>query len=438
MKKSTAYQTIETIFNSALLAVDPNTAVSQNLTRKPDQLEIANQTVSISSNRRLFLVSAGKASIPMAQAALNILGDSLYKGAVLTKEGIAYPSFPENVQFFMGSHPVSSQKSIDATNQIGKLLQETKADDLLICLLSGGASALLSSPLIPLATWQSLSRALLSSGCTINEFNAVRRQLDEVKGGGLATWGLPAECHTLILSDVIGNDLAAIGSGPTYFADDDPDEINVIFDKYDILDALSKSEADEILTVVSNLYPAHQFSQPVNTIISDIKIAASAAAQSAQDLGYNTQVLTTQFEGEARELGKFVAAIGKDLLPGHCVILGGESTVTIRGQGMGGRNSELGLSAAIALKDTPSVTIASLATDGDDGATQMAGVVVDTSILKNGRGLGLKAEAFMKNNDSGTYFQKVENQTNTSIFINTGLTGTNVNDLIIILKDNVT
>lgn len=435
INQASQFAQIETLFQAALAAVNPETAVSQNLTLTNQTLHIGNQTVPLTENGRLFLISVGKASVPMAKTAVSILSHKLYKGIIITKEGAPAPQFPHNIQLAFGSHPVATQKSINATQQIKTLLQETTADDQVICLISGGASALLTAPLLPLSDWQTLNSALLKSGCTINEFNAVRRQLDEVKGGGLANWASPAPCHSLILSDVIGNDLAAIGSGPTYFIEESPQRARDILQTY----ALDKQLDSDLFNSISELMalPKQQTAvSPTNQIISDISKAAQACAKSAQLLGYTPQILTTYFEGEARELGKFVAAIGKLAPPKQCFILGGESTVTIRGNGWGGRNTETALSAAIALDGHPHITIASLATDGDDGPTKRAGAVVDGMVVRNGRKHNLDPQTYLDNNDSGTFFLNLEEKTARPYLLHTGLTGTNVNDLIIILTND--
>ncbi len=435
MNNPTPYQLISSIFSSALSAVNPETAVSNNLSIQSNQLHIGGKVIPLHENGRIFLVSIGKASVPMANAAATLLGDRLTRGIILTKEGAQHANSAENIDLNFGSHPVSSQLSINGTRKIKELLAGTKEEDIVICLISGGASALFTQPVISLSSWQALNSALLKSGCPITEFNTVRRQLDDAKGGGLAQWCTPATSYTLILSDVIGNSLAAIGSGPTYYSNDTPKDIESIFEKYNIYEQLSPEISAEIKTAVSQLEKLNQQDQPFNKIISDINFAAKAAAQAAEKAGYQTQILTTQFEGEASELGKFAASIGKDLAPGHCMILGGESTVSMKGNGFGGRNSEIGLSAAIQIDGIEGLSIASLATDGDDGPTERAGVIVNGEVMENGRSHNLSAEKHLQNNDSGTYFKKFEQQTKIPIFVNTGLTGTNVNDLIIILKE---
>ncbi len=420
---------VDRLIQAALNAVDPETAVSTHLHLQNQILTIANHQFDCAKGN-VYFVSVGKASQPMAQAVIDKLGDKLHRGIVIGKEKAVFPFSPA-VTTFAASHPVSDQRSVDATTAVYNLLTATTADDLVICLISGGTSALLTKPLIALESWQKLNHALLASGCTINEFNSVRRQLDQVKGGGLAQWAAPAACMSLILSDVVGNSLLDIGSGPTIFSDETSSDALDILERYQI-------QADETLRVFHSTSLTVAQSKPLgfaaNNIIGDVRIAAQATIKAAQKLGFTTQLLTAQLEGEAKEVGKFIAAIGKEMPPQHAIILGGETTVTLQGNGIGGRNLETALAAAIAIEGEPNLAIASFATDGDDGPTKSAGAVVTGESVGNGRLHHLNPTRYLQNNDSYTYFQQLETKIHYPHLLKTGLTGTNVNDLIFILK----
>ena len=437
---------IDELVYAALDAADPETAVSRHLKRQNQTLIINNQEYFDLTQGRLLLVSVGKAALPMLDAASAIIGDGLTAGIAVTK--VIPPEYQPThpaIQIHRGSHPVSSQESIDATTAVHHFLQQTEANDLVLCLISGGASALLTQPLVSLADWQALNQALLASGCTINEFNTVRRQLDAVKGGGLSRWAAPARTISLILSDVVGNPLEFIGSGPTVPGTDTPADAMQVLAQYDIANQVKEAVwavISEQLSVKSEPLLVNSVAQPVNHIIGDVRKAAEAALAKAQELGFTTQLLTVRLEGEAREVGRIAAAIAKDTPPNHCLILGGETTVTLHGSGKGGRNLETALSAAIALENWPQtshaepveVAVASFATDGEDGPTDAAGAVVTGNTVVTGKTIHLNASQYLHNNDSYHYFKQLdEEKTANATLIQPGSTGTNVNDLVIIL-----
>ncbi|MCP4358837.1 MAG: DUF4147 domain-containing protein [Chloroflexi bacterium] len=415
----------------------PDTAVKNHLCQQDHLYHIGGVPFD-PEHGRLFLISVGKAAIPMSQAALDILGDTIHAGVGITKQIVANVQLTiDNFQLYIGEHPVSGPKSVLATTAVANLLAQTHADDLVLCLISGGTSALLTQPLLSLEDWQALNQALLASGCTIHEFNIVRRQLDGVKGGGLAQMAAPATVVSLILSDVVGSDLAAVGSGPTVFTSETGPEALSILQRYQVADVLDTAVYQRIYYTLQNLPVPPPSTQPpvTNRIIGDVRQAAEAARQQTLSSGFTTTIITTHLEGEARTAGQFAAAIGKDLLPGHCAILGGETTVALRGDGIGGRNLETALAAAIALEGWPHITIATFATDGDDGPTSAAGAVVTGEAISYGRNLGLDAHRYLANNDSYSYFKKLEDDGRGSrCLIITGPTGTNVNDLIFIFR----
>ncbi len=438
------YAQVVSIINQVLTAVHPTHLIPNHLHRHGRQLTIGPVQYDLNDGR-LFLISIGKATVPMAQTAANILGDAVFAGIGITKTMVNDQLPIGNFQLMMGDHPVAGERSVQATTAVLDLLSQTRPGDLVLCLISGGTSALLTQPLIPLAEWQILNKALLASGCTIQEFNTVRRQLDAVKGGGLARLAAPAQVVSLILSDVVGNDLAAIGSGPTVFIHESPQDALAVLRNYEL--GIRNYEGgtavyDQLQTTLSRI--THHASRitdyhhppPTNLLVGSVRLATEAARRSAENSGFAAIILTAYLEGEAREAGKFAAAIARELPPGHCAIIGGETTVTVRGDGVGGRNLEVALSAAIALDGGENVCIATFATDGEDGTTGAAGAVVTGQTVGNGRVLHLNARQFLNNNDSFTYFQKLDTADYGPHLLVTGPTGTNVNDLIFIIHNS--
>ena len=383
-------------------------------------------------NGSVYLVGVGKASIKMGIEAAEILAGVINKGILISKDvdDPFRPTLPDPVELFFASHPVSDARGIEATHAIVEMLEDASDEDYVICLISGGASALLTHPIIPLADWQMLVKTLLESGCSINELNSVRRQIDTVKGGGLLEYAAPAAWVSLILSDVVGNPLEVIGSGPTVRFDDKPDAARQVLKRYSIDEVLPDgvwNRVDEALIAIEGKEPP-KVEPALNFIIGDIRRAAVAAESAADEMGFSTQLLTCHLEGEAREVGKFAASMARDLEPGSCLLLGGETTVTVRGDGLGGRNQELALSAAIALDGVENVVVASFATDGEDGPTKAAGAYATGSTCQEARDAGVDPQDFLNNNDSNSFFSQLGG------LLSTGATGTNVNDLLFIIK----
>ena len=431
-------QHINDIIQAALTAVDPAAAVARQLHVQGRQLTIHNQGVEqrFDLNKgHIFLVSVGKAAVPMGTAVAEKLGDDLTFSLFVAKKSerdwemafadTVYEQQPSPFVLIQAGHPVPDGESVRAGTAVFNLLSQTTADDLVIFCISGGASALLTKPRIPMDDWQQLVAALLGSGCSISDFNRVRRQLDDVKGGGLASAAAPASCVSLILSDVVGNELAAIGSGPTVFVDETADEAIAVLAQYKERMGLETAVYNNILHAIQSTPSLSKPPTLHNIIVADGRRAALAAFTKAAQLGFLSQILTTNLEGEAREVGKIAAAMAKDLPAGNCLILGGETTVTIQGDGLGGRNQELALAAGIALDGWQAVVVASFATDGEDGPTTAAGAMVTGTMIDSS---ALDPHLYLQNNDSHPYLQAV------NALINTGPTGTNVNDLILILS----
>ncbi len=425
---------------AALDAVDPGLAVRKNLTRNGSILLVGDESYDLEQSR-LFLVGAGKASIKMGIAVWKIVGDQVHRGTLVTKASDSAapdldrlpPDFSDLIEVFWASHPVSDQRGIKATWSIIEMLSRTTSNDLILCLISGGASALLTQPKISLPDWQQLVSVLLASGCTINELNAVRRRIDMVKGGGLLKYGKPKAWATLILSDVVGNPLEVIGSGPTVPVDEDPQTARRILERYGVDSEVQSDIWQRLEMALDSIENRDQIDIPKvnNLIVGDVRIAAEAAEKAAVELGFSTSLLTCHLEGEAREVGRVAAALAKDAPANSCLIMGGETTVTVTGDGVGGRNQELALAAAVAIEGQSQTVVASFSTDGEDGPTTSAGAFATGETASTARGMGINPLDQLSNNNSHGFFSEVGG------LLNTGPTGTNVNDLLIILKYDV-
>lgn len=412
---------IYTMIKAAVAAVDPYKSTQNNLEFNGTWLKTAGTQLNLTSGKT-YLVSIGKAAVPMANAATNKLGNRLDSGVVVTKKGGTELAQHTAVLTYFAAHPVPDDSSVAAADAVIDLLGKTEKGDTVLFLISGGASALCTRPLLPLERWQTLSQSLLDSGCTIQEFNTVRKQLDTVKGGGLGELASPAQIATLVLSDVIGNPIDMIGSGPTVPNPQLPAAALAILEKYGIQNTAA-------VEGLESLNQARAVFESPYGFVGDLRIATEAVAGTAEALGYKTQIVSTKLEGEAAEVGRLVAEKASDLAAGTCLIYGGETTVTIKGDGMGGRNQELALSAAIGLDGVENAVIATYATDGDDGPTPAAGAIVTGGTVEAGKANGLVAADFLANNDSYTFFDRLGEH-----LIVTGQTGTNVNDLLVILK----
>ncbi len=419
--------------NAALSAVDPQEIVKSSLSLKGDSLLIYDTAFPINPSNKILVIGAGKAGIPMARGVEQVLGDRITDGLV------AVPMLMENasdrIEFIIGGHPLPDEGSIEAGNKLNALLDNRHQKDLVIVLISGGGSALLEQPVegVTLSDLQVMNDVLIRNGVSIQEINMVRRQLSRIKGGGLAMMAAPAKTIALILSDVVGDSLNDVASGPTVQDHASTLEALNILDKYN----LTGMVPEEIMSVLKlNLeqdnHLQKEFPDSVwNFLIGNNKIAAEAAKRAAVDLGFQTYVVTTIMRGEAREVGRVVAALVKCMRDGVpaaskpiCLILGGETTVTVRGNGVGGRNQELALAASIELAGIDKLAMMTLATDGVDGPTSSAGALVTGETLRRARKKGLHAQKFLENTDSHAFFTQLRDT------ISIGPTGTNVNDLV--------
>ncbi len=427
---------------AALHAVDPAEAVYKFVSRVGDRLLIDQHAYDLHQFDRVFVVGAGKASMPMADAVCEVLRDQLSGGVVITKYHHVDRPLPAAVRVYEAGHPVPDQNSIEATRDLVELLRQATLHDLIVCVISGGGSALMTLPSdgISLADLQAATEALLRAGATIHQINAIRKHLDSIKGGGLARAANGATLVTLILSDVIGDDLSVIASGPTAPDPSTFADAWQVIEQFDLVDQLpasirSRLERGRSGNIADTPNPGDTLFDRVQTVIvGSNTIAAQAAEMAARRLGFNTLLLSTFIQGEAREIAKVAAAIAREIRHYNrpvakpaCVICGGETTVTVRGHGLGGRNQELALAAAMAIDNLPDTLIVALGTDGTDGPTEAAGALATGETVSRARAIGLDTRAHLADNDAYHFFQPLGD------LIVTGPTGTNVNDLLFVL-----
>lgn len=409
------------IFRAALRAANPGEAVARRLARE-----------DFSRYRAVYVVGAGKAGAAMARAAERVLGRRITRGLVNVKDG--HTARLRRIELHECGHPVPDPRGMEGARRIAEIAAGAGAGDLLLCLISGGASALLPLPAAPITLdqKQETTKLLLACGASIHEINAVRKHISRIKGGQLARLAYPAQVLSLLLSDVIGDDLDVIGSGPTAPDASTFAAARCILEKYAILGRVPGSVRARIECGANGAHPETPkpgdpvFTRVRNLVIGSNRLAVDAAAARARELGFHTLVLSTFIEGETREIGRVHAAIareivhsGRPLKPPACVITGGETTVTLRGNGLGGRNQEFALSAAIDIAGLRNVVVLSAGTDGSDGPTDAAGALVDgRTVARDPR-----APEYLARNDSYHYFEGLHD------LIVTGPTHTNVMDV---------
>jgi glycerate 2-kinase len=428
------------ILEAALRAVDARQRVRRMLRLEGGELRVGERTYPLEAYDRILVVGFGKASPAMAQAVEEVLGERISGGLVVTKEGHALPL--RRLEVVEAGHPLPDARGEDAARRILGLARQAGRQDLLLCLVSGGGSALLPLP-APGLTLEDKGRTtelLLRSGTTIEELNTVRKHLSAIKGGWLARAAHPATVVALVLSDVLGDRLDAIASGPLAPDPTTYRDALEILERYGLLDEvppavrchLERGEAGQVPETPKPGDPA--FERVHTVIVGSLAQAAQAAAARARKLGYHTSILTTFLEGEAREVGRVVAALAleerkaaRPLPLPACLVLGGETTVTVRGRGKGGRNQELALSAALALEGVRGVLVVSFATDGTDGPTDAAGGVVDGTTVSRARACGHDPRQHLACNDAYPCLDAVGD------LLRTGPTRTNVNDLVLVL-----
>jgi len=430
----------EEIFYSGLRAVDPGLAVKRYCRREGDHLFIADLRYDLSKYKNIFVIGAGKATAPMAAEIENLLGDKVAKGIINVKYG--HTSKLGRIKLIEAGHPVPDKNGRQGAEAIIGLVNNAGKDDLILCLISGGGSALLPLPFpgLTLKDKQDTIKILLSCGAAIHEINALRKHISMIKGGRLAQAAHPASLVSLILSDVVGDNPEVIASGPTIPDSSGFDDCMKIIDKYNIRKKLPKAVIRHIKDGISGRVPETPktgdpaFDNTYNLIIGSNIEAISAASKKARELGYKTMILSSMIQGDTTQVAHVHSAIAREIIQtGNpipspaCILSGGETTVTIKGKGLGGRNQEFALAAVIDIASTENIVILSGGTDGTDGPTDAAGAIADTNTLSRATDMGLNPGYFLANNDSYHFFQKLGD------LLITGPTNTNVMDLRIVL-----
>jgi hydroxypyruvate reductase len=417
------------VFDAALRAADVQPLVRRALGAVPP-------------SGRVLVVGAGKASGAMAAAAEGVLGDRIADGVVVVKDG--YRADTRRIRLLEAGHPVPDARGEAAAREIRALAESAGADDLLLVLVSGGGSALTPAPVPPitLADKQALTRLLLAAGANINQLNAVRKHCSQLKGGQLARAAAPARVHALLLSDVIGDPLDVIASGPTAPDTSTFPEALAILDRFDlvrrtpaaIVERLERGARGEIAETPKPDDPI--FRRVTNTVIGNNLLVVEAAAARARALGYAPHVLTRSLEGEAQEVARTLVGVAREIQVGRgpvappaCLIAGGETTVTVRGAGIGGRCQEWALAAAIELADVDGVVALAAGTDGTDGPTAAAGALADGHSVRRARELGQDLGTRLAANDSNPALAALGD------LVVTGPTNTNLLDLYLLLVD---
>mgnify|MGYP001017630658 FL=1 len=411
----TIHQDARAIVDAAIEAVLPDVAVKNALSDMP-------------GDRPVYMVAIGKAAWKMAEAACEALGDRLKAGVVVTKYGHAKTPL-ERVEIIEAGHPVPDEHSVRGAARAMALVDRLGAGDRVLFLVSGGGSALFEMPLdgVTLEDIASATRQLLASGADITEINTIRKHLSAVKGGRFAEACAPAEVVSIVLSDVLGDSLDAIASGPAHPDGTTSQDALRIVQKYgiELTDGAMEALRRETPKALENVK---------TRIIGNVTRLCTQAEETARALGYEPLILTTTLDCEARDAGSFLAAIAREVrasgrpVKAPCaVILGGETVVHLKGSGRGGRNQELALSAALGIQGMADVTVFSVGSDGTDGPTDAAGGIVTGDFVEICRAKGLSAEAHLQNNDAYAILGAADG------LIFTGPTGTNVNDLTVLL-----
>ena len=428
------------IFFSGLQAVEPGAAVKNYCRIDDDRFFIGDRIYDLSRFNNVFVIGAGKASAPMAAALEDLIGKRITDGIVNVKYG--HLAELKRVKLIEAGHPVPDESGERGSHAILNLVNNAQKDDLVLCLMSGGGSALLPLPAegLTLKDKQDTTKVLLACGATIHEINAIRKHTSMIKGGRLARATYPATLVALILSDVVGDNLDVIASGPTVPDSSTFMDCMEIFKKYNITEKLPANVVTHIESGIGGSVPETPksgdpaFDRTHNQIVGSNFEAISAAKKEAETLGYNTLVLSSMIEGETKPVAHVHGAIAREIIksghpirPPACILSGGETTVTITGTGLGGRCQEFALAAALDISGNRNIVVLGGGTDGTDGPTDAAGAIVDSNTITRAMAMGLDPHHYLSNNDSYHFFETLGD-----LFI-TGPTNTNVMDLRIVL-----
>jgi len=427
------------IIKSSLEVVNPKLAVKNYLSydEKERKIKVKDREFEIKGD--IYLLSVGKASFPMTEGALEILVDLVKKGYVVVPYGYE-GKLTGNIEILYSSHPIPDKNGERAAKTILNFVESLKEDDILVFLLSGGGSALLPLPKeeITLEDKIETTKLLLSCSARIQEINAVRKHLSKIKGGQLAE-KCKGTIITLVVSDVLGNPLDSIASGPTVPDPTTYQDVFTILKKYDLWEKVPERVRELVKKgILGEIPETPKFinERHFTEVILSNRSCIERAIERARELGFNTLFLTGFLEGEAREVAKVIAGIVKEIKfsqnpisPPCAFLFGGETTVTLKGDGLGGRNQELALSFAIEIQGIDGVVLVSFATDGRDGPTDSAGAFADGNTVERAEELGMDPVSYLLNNDSYHFFEKINS------LIKTGPTHTNVNDMVVVLVE---
>jgi glycerate 2-kinase len=444
LRRSVRGKDICRIMAEALNSVNAEDIIQKHVTSDVNHLIVDNTRYDFSNYQQIYVIGAGKACVPMAASLQKVLKNKITSGLIITKDG--YVDFGNinpkgKVEILVASHPLPDQRNINAASKLISFISNINHNDLVILLLSGGGSALLMCPAsgISLDDIGNTTSVLMRCGASISEINTIRKHMDLFKGGGLIKFLASATVISLIISDVVGDNLEVIASGPTVADPTTFVDAWTIFQKYEILEKIPTRVKNHILNGIKGeidetMKPGDPLLSKVYNVIVGRNIdAVNNAEKLANLLGFHTKLLTTCLEGEAAQIGKsIVNEVNHMFSPSFlvsrpaCLIAGGETTVTISGKGVGGRNQELALGAVKELSGSNQIILSSLATDGGDGPTDAAGAVATNETYSRGLEKGLDPNDFLLNNDSYHYFNKLGD------LIKIGPTLTNVNDLVFI------
>ena len=436
----TMRQQAEEIFRAALKAVDPIEAVFRYVKLVGGGLQIGERRFEFKDYDRILVVGAGKAGAPMVKALEDLLGDRISDGVIVVKEGHGLPL--RHVRTHEAGHPVPDERGIRGAEDILSLVSAAGERDLVLCVISGGGSALLVAPAegVTLEDKQEVTRLLLACGADIHDINTVRKHLSRAKGGWLARCAHPATVATLILSDVIGDDLNVIGSGPTVPDPSTFADARGVFKKFGIWERVPSSVKGRIqLGLKGDIQDTPKsgdvaFQRCYAELVGTNILALIAAGKEAERQGYRALILSSTVEGEAREVVKVLTAIAREVRssgnpfpPPACILWGGETTVTLQGDGKGGRNQEFALASALIIDGQENVVVLSAGTDGTDGPTDAAGAIADGTTVTRAKAKGLDPLDYLRRNDSYHFLQALGD------LVITGPTRTNVMDVYMVL-----
>lgn len=439
---------LHSIFLACVAAVNPYKLVSQSVRFDGNELTIGGSSYDMSRFKKVLVIGAGKATAPMAQAMESILGDVIDDGKIIVKHG--HTARLKKIKIAEASHPVPDEAGIKGTEDIMKLLIRADGETLVICLISGGASSLLVSPAdgITINDKKTVTDLFLKAGASIEELNAVRKHLSRVKGGRLAQIAYPATMITLILSDVIGDRLDVIASGPTVPDPTTFQDAMAAIEKYCLKDRLPAKVLKLLMQGLKRKIKDTPkgdesfFKETKAVVIGSLKHAIASACEKAISLGFSTEIITDELRGEARDAARYLAAraieVQNSMREGErpiCLISGGETTVRVKGNGLGGRNQELAMAFAMEIEGIKGLTMLSAGTDGIDGPTDAAGAIVDGTTIVSAREFGIIPEIYLENNNSYNFFKRLDFMTKKRHHLITGPTGTNVMDMQIILVE---